>query len=32
MADETAEPKSGFKTVLVFSMLFAVLGAVVVFA
>src|SRR5438132_12240842 len=32
MADETPEPKSGFKTVLVFSMLFAVLGAVVVFA
>lgn len=32
MADETAEPKSGFRTVLVFSMLFAVLGAVVVFA
>src|SRR3982074_1047395 len=31
MADETPEPKSGFKTVLVFSMLFAVLGAVVVF-
>ena len=32
MADETAEPRSGFKTALVFSMLFAVLGAVVVFA
>src|SRR5260370_15475606 len=32
MADETPEPKSGFKTVLVFSMLFAVFGAVVVFA
>ena len=32
MADETPEPKSGFKTILVFSMLFAVLGAVVVFA
>jgi len=32
MADETPAPKSGFKTVLVFSMLFAVLGAVVVFA
>src|SRR5260370_34510383 len=32
MADETTEPKSGFKTVLVFSMLFAVLGAVVLFA
>ena len=32
MTDETPEPKSGFKTVLVFSMLFAVLGAVVVFA
>jgi 2,3-bisphosphoglycerate-dependent phosphoglycerate mutase len=32
MADETPEPRSGFKTVLVFSMLFAVLGAVVVFA
>src|SRR3989442_8955519 len=32
MADETPEPKSGFKTVLVFLMLFAVLGAVVVFA
>lgn len=31
MADETAEPKSGFRTVLVFSMLFAILGAVVVF-
>lgn len=32
MADETAEPRSGFKTVLVFSMLFAVLGSVLVFA
>lgn len=32
MTDETPEPKSGFRTVLVFSMLFAVLGAVVVFA
>ncbi len=32
MTDETQEPRSGFKTVLVFSMLFAVLGAVVVFA
>ena len=32
MADETPEPRSGLKTVLVFSMLFAVLGAVVVFA
>ena len=32
MADEIPEPKSGFRTVLVFSMLFAVLGAVVVFA
>ncbi len=32
MADETSEPKSSFKTVLVFSMLFAILGAVVVFA
>src|SRR6267378_496425 len=32
MADETPEPKSGFKTALVFAMLFAVLGAVVVFA
>jgi phosphohistidine phosphatase SixA len=32
MAEETPEPKSGFKTALVFSMLFAVLGAVVVFA
>ena len=32
MADETPEPRSSFKTVLVFSMLFAVLGAVVVFA
>ena len=32
MANETAEPRSGFRTVLVFSMLFALLGAVVVFA
>ena len=32
MADETVAPKSGLRTVLVFSMLFAVLGAVVVFA
>ncbi len=32
MADETTEPRSGFRTVLVFSMLFAVLGAVAVFA
>src|SRR6266581_1418541 len=32
MADDTPEPKSGLRTVLVFSMLFAVLGAVVVFA
>ena len=32
MADETVVPKSGLKTVLVFAMLFAVLGAVVVFA
>ena len=32
MADEIPEPKAGFRTVLVFSMLFAVLGAVVVFA
>ena len=32
MADETPEPKAGFRTVLVFSMLFAVLGAVVVLA
>src|SRR5882672_9651372 len=32
MADENPEPRSGFKTVLVFSMLFAILGAVVVFA
>jgi phosphohistidine phosphatase SixA len=32
MAKETEEPRSGFKTVLVFSMLFALLGAVVVFA
>jgi 2,3-bisphosphoglycerate-dependent phosphoglycerate mutase len=32
MAAETAEPRSLFKTALVFSMLFAVLGAVVVFA
>ena len=32
MADETEVPKSGLRTVLVFSMLFAILGAVVVFA
>jgi 2,3-bisphosphoglycerate-dependent phosphoglycerate mutase len=32
MADEMPESKAGFRTVLVFSMLFAVLGAVVVFA
>src|SRR5437763_8929392 len=32
MADETSESKTGFKTVIVFSMLFAILGAVVVFA
>jgi 2,3-bisphosphoglycerate-dependent phosphoglycerate mutase len=32
MADETVAPKSGLRTVLVFSMLFAILGAVVVFA
>jgi 2,3-bisphosphoglycerate-dependent phosphoglycerate mutase len=32
MTDETPEPKSSFRTILVFSMLFAVLGAVVVFA
>src|SRR5260370_35463042 len=32
MADETTERTSGFKNVLVFSMLFAVLGAVVLFA
>jgi len=32
MAAEMPAPRSGFKTVLVFSMLFAVLGAVVVFA
>jgi phosphohistidine phosphatase SixA len=31
MADESVEPKSGFRTVLVFSMLFAILGAVLVF-
>jgi 2,3-bisphosphoglycerate-dependent phosphoglycerate mutase len=31
MANETEGPKSGFRTVLVFSMLFALLGAVVVF-
>jgi broad specificity phosphatase PhoE len=31
MADEIPESKSGFRTLLVFSMLFAVLGAVVVF-
>jgi 2,3-bisphosphoglycerate-dependent phosphoglycerate mutase len=32
MADETPEPRSRLRTLLVFSMLFAVLGAVVVFA
>ena len=32
MADETSEPTSSFKTVVVFSMLFAILGAVVLFA
>src|SRR5436190_41133 len=32
MADEISESKTGFKTVIVFSMLFAILGAVVVFA
>jgi broad specificity phosphatase PhoE len=32
MVDDTPEPKSGFRAVLVFSMLFAVLGAVVVIA
>lgn len=32
MADDIPEPRSGLKTALVFSMLFAVLGAVVVFA
>jgi 2,3-bisphosphoglycerate-dependent phosphoglycerate mutase len=32
MTEETPEPKSKFRTALVFSMLFAVLGAVVVFA
>lgn len=32
MPNETEEPKAGFRTVLVFSMLFALLGAVVVFA
>ncbi|MDX6531916.1 MAG: hypothetical protein QOH41_4206 [Blastocatellia bacterium] len=32
MPDETTEPRSGLRTALVFSMLFAVLGAVVVFA
>src|ERR1051325_1902122 len=31
MADDTAEPKSRLRTVIVFSMLFAILGAVVVF-
>ena len=31
MADETPEPRSGFKTALVFAALFAILGAVVVF-
>ena len=32
MANETEQPKTGLRTVLVFSMLFALLGAVVVFA
>src|SRR5207237_3666747 len=32
MAEETSQPKLGVKTVIVFSMLFALLGAVVVFA
>src|SRR6185436_2612241 len=32
MSDENSEPRSRLKTILVFSMLFAVLGAVVVFA
>lgn len=32
MADDTAEPKSKLRTVIVFAMLFAILGAVVVFA
>jgi len=32
MAEDTPEPKSGFRTVIVFSMLFAILGVVVVFA
>jgi broad specificity phosphatase PhoE len=32
MIDENPKPRSGFRTALVFSMLFAVLGAVVVFA
>src|SRR5437870_10325243 len=32
MADDTPESKPGFRTVIVFAMLFAVLGAVVVFA
>ena len=31
MADDTTAPRSGLKTALVFSMLFAILGAVVVF-
>lgn len=31
MPDETPEPRSGFRTALVFAMLFAILGAVVVF-
>jgi broad specificity phosphatase PhoE len=31
MADESPEPRSGFRTALVFAMLFAILGAVVVF-
>jgi len=32
MSDENSEPRSRLKTIIVFSMLFAVLGAVVVFA
>ncbi|HJZ83241.1 MAG TPA: phosphoglycerate mutase family protein [Pyrinomonadaceae bacterium] len=32
MPDETAAPRSGLRTALVFAMLFAILGAVVVFA
>jgi|ERR1043166_9676370 broad specificity phosphatase PhoE len=31
MADETVEPKSGLRTIIVFAMLFAILGAVLVF-